>query len=142
MADIYCGVGTFSRFLAELFPRCDLIEENKQALALARENLGGAAAEFFALRDENWARLLSGTAPSYSFMVLDPPRQGLAPSLSRWLAANGPPLLAYVSCDSATLARDSGILIRGGYGLADLRLYDFYPQTSHIESLAVFRRTV
>jgi 23S rRNA (uracil1939-C5)-methyltransferase len=71
--------------------------------------------------------------------VADPPRQGLSPALARWIAAKGPPLLAYVSCDPATLARDSRTLAAGGYTLSDLRLYDFYPQTAHIESLAVFK---
>jgi 23S rRNA (uracil1939-C5)-methyltransferase len=144
MADIFCGVGTFAVFLADLFPKIDLVEENKNALALARANMSGAfhdrlapAAEFFALRDEDWARKRPG---QYGFIVLDPPRTGLSASLAQWLAAEGPPLLAYVSCDPATLARDSGILVSGGYKLVSLKLYDFYPQTSHIESLAVFHK--
>jgi 23S rRNA (uracil1939-C5)-methyltransferase len=50
------------------------------------------------------------------------------------------PLIAYVSCDPATLARDSKELLAGGYELGELGLYDFYPQTAHIESLALFRK--
>ncbi|WP_411048811.1 hypothetical protein [Treponema primitia] len=73
-------------------------------------------------------------------MAADPPRQGLSPALRRTLAQKGPPVLAYVSCDPATLARDSGELLAGGYRLASLTGYDFYPQTAHIESLAVFKR--
>lgn len=141
MADLYCGVGTFACFLSDLFPRIELVEKNKSALALARENIaatGALAAECFALSGDEWAALKTG-APC-RFIVVDPPRQGLSPSLSAWLAAKGPPLLAYVSCDSATLARDSILLRRGGYDLTELRLYDFYPQTAHIESLAVFRK--
>jgi 23S rRNA (uracil1939-C5)-methyltransferase len=144
MADIFCGVGTFAAFLGGLFSRADLIEENRAAIALARENLGaahglhsGPAVEFFALRDEDWARNYPG---HYAFIVADPPRTGLGASLARRLAAEGPPTLAYVSCDPATLARDSRILVSGGYTLASLKLYDFYPQTSHIESLAVFHK--
>ncbi|MDR0315388.1 MAG: methyltransferase [Treponema sp.] len=145
MADLYCGVGTFAAFLGEFFPHIDLVEENKSALSLARENLGFLAAarttpELYALRDEDWVKNVTHNSPAYGFIVVDPPRQGLAPALARWLAAKGPPLLAYVSCDPATLARDSGILVKGGYELAELRFYDFYPQTSHIESLALFRR--
>ncbi|MDR1318127.1 MAG: class I SAM-dependent RNA methyltransferase, partial [Treponema sp.] len=59
---------------------------------------------------------------------------------ARRLAAEGPPLLAYVSCDPASLARDAAVLLGGGYRLAELRFYDFYPQTAHIESLSVFAR--
>jgi 23S rRNA (uracil1939-C5)-methyltransferase len=139
MADLYCGVGTFAAFLGESFPHIDLIEENKTALALARENLAWhKSAAFFAQRSEQWAK--NGLSHRYGFIAADPPRQGFAPALAHSLAADGPPLLAYVSCEPATLARDSAILIKGGYELRELRLYDFYPQTAHIESLAVFIR--
>jgi 23S rRNA (uracil1939-C5)-methyltransferase len=139
-ADLYCGVGTFAAFLDTMFPHIDLIEENKTALALARENLTQPdSAALYAQRSENWAKNNMGHR-RYGFMVLDPPRQGLAPELASRLVANGPPLLAYVSCDPATLARDSKILLKGGYGLTELRWYDFYPQTAHIESLSVFSR--
>ena len=139
MADIYCGVGTFAAFLGELFPHIDLIEENKTALAIARENLTGhKSTAFFAQRGEVWAK--NGFTRRYGFVIADPPRQGLEPALVHRLAAECPPMLAYVSCDPATLARDSKILLAGGYELAQLRWYDFYPQTAHIESLAVFVR--
>jgi 23S rRNA (uracil1939-C5)-methyltransferase len=141
MADLYCGVGTFAALLEDVFPRVDLVEENKRALAIAGENIRGKGREFFALRDSDWVTLRerSGGKP-YGFIVADPPRQGLSPALTRWIAAEGPPLFAYVSCDPATLARDSRKLAAGGYVLSDLRFYDFYPQTAHIESLAVFKK--
>jgi 23S rRNA (uracil1939-C5)-methyltransferase len=146
MADLYCGVGVFAALLGDRFPRIDLVEENQTALALARENLRGEGREFFALRDDEWVRLKTRSGGragkpggSFGFMVADPPRQGLSPALARWIAAEGPPLFAYVSCDPATLARDSRLLRAGGYELSELRFYDFYPQTAHIESLAVFK---
>ena len=140
MADIYCGVGTFAAFLADMFPATDVVEENKNAIGLARENVKGREREFFALRDRDWVKTAERRAGGYGFIVADPPRQGMAPQLAAWLAAQGPPLIAYVSCDPATLSRDSKILTRGGYSLSRLCLYDFYPQTSHIESLAVFSK--
>ena len=139
MADLYCGAGTFAAFLADLFPCIILVEESKAALALARENLSSfGQADFFNRRSEDWAK--NAALGNYGFIVADPPRQGLNPVLTSRLAAEGPPLFAYVSCDPATLARDSKILLQGQYELAELRWYDFYPQTSHIESLAVFSR--
>ena len=119
----------------------DLVEQNGRALALARENVRHAGAEFFALEDDAWVRLKSaGGGTEYGFMVVDPPRQGLSPLFARWLAAGGPALLAYVSCDPATVARDSKLLRAGGYRLTELDFHDFYPHTAHIESLAVFER--
>jgi 23S rRNA (uracil1939-C5)-methyltransferase len=139
MADLYCGVGVFAAFLGALFPRSDLVEENGAAIALARENTRGLKTELFAQTVDVWARN-RGMDGGYGFMVADPPRQGLSPALRQALIRRGPPVLAYVSCDSATLARDSGELISGGYRLEQLTGYDFYPQTSHIEGLAIFRR--
>jgi len=140
MADLYSGVGTFAAFLAGMFPKITVVEENKQAIAIARENLKGADIEFFACSDADWLKKNSRGKPVYGFAVVDPPRQGLARALSRWLAMKGPALLAYVSCDPVTLARDSAILVNGGYELTKLSLYDFYPQTAHIETLAVFEK--
>jgi 23S rRNA (uracil1939-C5)-methyltransferase len=140
MADLYCGVGTFAFFLGDLFPKAVLAEENKAAIALARENLKGCSAEFFALRDTCWQKTLLAGKSAFGFAVVDPPRAGLAPKLSAALSRDGPPLLVYVSCDAASVARDAKILTSGIYKLKELMLFDFYPQTAHIESLAVFEK--
>jgi 23S rRNA (uracil1939-C5)-methyltransferase len=140
MADLYCGVGTFALFLGTQYAKTILAEENKRAVSIARENLKGMNGEFFALRDTEWERAILRRSADFSFAVVDPPRAGLALKLAQSLARNGPPVLAYVSCDSASLARDSKILTGGGYQLDKLTLFDFYPQTSHIETLAVFNR--
>ncbi|MDR1909094.1 MAG: TRAM domain-containing protein [Spirochaetaceae bacterium] len=136
-ADLYSGVGVFAAFLRDRFERLFLAEQNPAALALARENAGEA--EFFAGPSEKaapaWLR-----RGGLSFIVADPPRGGLARSLAESLAAAGPEVLAYVSCNAASLARDARILCGGAYALKSLTLYDFYPQTAHIESLAVFIR--
>jgi len=137
MADLFCGVGVFAAFLGKLFPHLALVEENKAAIALARENMASAAqGDFFAQRSEDWAE--RNNLRGFSFIIADPPRQGLNKSLALRLATEGPPLLAYVSCDPATLARDGKTLTAGNYTLKELRFYDFYPQTAHIESLALF----
>jgi 23S rRNA (uracil1939-C5)-methyltransferase len=138
MADLYCGVGTFAFFLKDMFPGLILAEENKTAVSLARENLKGTQAEFFAVRDTDWLSVLFRR--EFGFAVVDPPRAGLAPKLAAALAREGPPVLAYVSCDAASFARDCKILTNGGYTLKKLNFFDFYPQTAHIESMAVFER--
>ena len=154
MADLYCGAGTFALFLGDLFPKVCLAEENKTAVSLARENLRGINADFFALRDTEWGKTIfkeqktenkdqfaqtgNQKAGAFGFIVVDPPRAGLSPKLAASLTHNGPPFLAYISCDAASLSRDSKILTKGGYKLDKLMLFDFYPQTAHVESLAVF----
>lgn len=146
MADVYCGVGTFASFLGEGPPTgIDLVEANKAALGIAKENMPpGCNVRYHALSDTDWVKSLAGKprakGKSWGFMVLDPPREGLSRLFREWLALNGPELAAYVSCDPATLARDSKILVNGAYSLKELAMYDFYPQTGHIESLALFNR--
>ena len=140
IADLYCGVGTFAAFLGELFPLSVLAEVNKTAVSIARENVRGMNAEFFALRDTDWHKSIFNKNYDFGFAVIDPPRSGISSALAQTLARKGPPVLAYVSCDTSSLARDSKILINGNYKLDKLMLFDFYPQTAHIESLAVFTR--
>jgi 23S rRNA (uracil1939-C5)-methyltransferase len=72
-------------------------------------------------------------------VIVDPPRAGLASDVRAWLASAHPRTLVYVSCNLVTLARDLGELTRGGYEIDDLRLFDFYPQTSHVEAVATLR---
>jgi 23S rRNA (uracil1939-C5)-methyltransferase len=141
MLDLYCGVGTFSLFLKDYFEEIDLVEQNKDALALAVSNVGqskdGKIHNFFAESCENFTK--SGDFGLYDFAVCDPPRAGLAQSVRTALLERPPRVLAYVSCDPVTLARDAKALC-GGYTLESISLHDFYPQTSHIETLAVFTR--
>ena len=141
LADLYCGVGTFASFLADRFPRIDLLEKNPAALALARTNVPPEKARFFALTDNEWVKKKEreNPPPEYGLIIADPPRQGLSPAMRRWLGRAPAPLLIYVSCDPAALARDSGELSKG-WEAPVLKLFDFYPQTAHIESLAVFKR--
>jgi 23S rRNA (uracil1939-C5)-methyltransferase len=139
MADLYAGMGTFSVFLANLFPGADLLEENRASLELAKRSLGGGNFRFYAQNDEAWARRRGGSTEAYGFAVADPPRQGLSRSMTRWLTEHGPPVLAYVSCEPSSLARDCRILA-SAYKIEKLLFFDFYPQTAHIESLVVLKR--
>ena len=145
LADAYCGVGTFAAFLGDgfrgksSFRAIDLVEQNRAALDLATLNMPqGKTVNYYALDDTNWVKNYGDN--SYGFMVLDPPREGLSGPFREWLVKKGPPMAAYVSCDPATLARDSRVLMENGYKIEELTLYDFYPQTAHIECLALFCR--
>ncbi|MDR0684073.1 MAG: class I SAM-dependent RNA methyltransferase [Spirochaetaceae bacterium] len=143
-ADLYCGVGTFAVYLQDIFERIDLLEANKAALNLARVNVPLAKARFSGQRDTVWAMNAGKAAREpYGFAVVDPSRQGLSGAMCRFLRDNCE-ILCYVSCNPLTLARDVVTLLDpeapDGLRLESLTFYDFYPQTHHIESLAVFTR--
>jgi 23S rRNA (uracil1939-C5)-methyltransferase len=74
----------------------------------------------------------------FDIALLDPPREGARPAVMELVTA-AIPCVIYVSCDTATLARDAGILARGGYRLVFFKGFDMFPQTHHIETLACFR---
>jgi 23S rRNA (uracil1939-C5)-methyltransferase len=72
-------------------------------------------------------------------VVLNPPRSGVDETVTEALRAEGPPRLIYVSCDPATLARDIGRL-SSSYEVVNVRAYDLFPQTAHVEVVVVLER--
>lgn len=136
-ADLYCGVGLFGSFLAPSFERLVCVEQNERALSLASSNVPGAGHEFHSASMEAWVRSASAKQ-AFDLVLVDPPRAGLASEVRSWLSRARPPAIVYVSCDPVTLARDSAELLKSGYELRELKAYDFYPQTSHVECYARF----
>jgi 23S rRNA (uracil1939-C5)-methyltransferase len=142
--DLYGGVGTFGVFLTEGFRRVVSVEADPLSAAYAGRNLETGKARVFPGTVENW--LASREGPGHGgadgktpdLIVLDPPRAGVSPALRAFLKKAGSPLILYISCDPGSLARDSAFLLENGYSLAEYRLFDFYPQTAHVESLCRF----
>lgn len=136
--DLYCGVGLFGAFLADRFRSVLAVESNPHSLAYARRNIPGPAHRFLEGRLEDLA--LKGRLPAPDsppdLVLVDPPRPGLDAAVRDWLLENRPPRLLYVSCNPATLARDLKTLTATTYRVDALKLFDFYPQTAHIESVA------
>jgi tRNA/tmRNA/rRNA uracil-C5-methylase (TrmA/RlmC/RlmD family) len=140
--DLYCGAGLFAGLLAAAVGEAGAvigIEEEAAAVRDARHNL----------RDWPWARVLRGDVATVlgrlgpdaaSIAVLDPPRAGADPAVVGLLCRSALRRIAYVSCDPATLARDLRLLLDGGWQLADLRAFDAFPMTHHIECLATLTR--
>lgn len=140
--DMYSGAGTFSVFLAGIFKKTFLVEHNRDALVHAEVNMAGKSHETYGLSGERWVRenasmVLRNNGP-FDAAVIDPPRSGMEKEVCRWLCQSGIPHIRSVSCDPSTQSRDAALLIKAGYKLEELFLLDFYPQTSHIESLAYF----
>jgi 23S rRNA (uracil1939-C5)-methyltransferase len=112
------------------------IEQNPLCQKFAEKNLGKNC-EFHAMGAEEWcgqnAELLSE-----AYVLIDPPRAGITNELCDALCKNKSRKLLYISCNPATLARDTSKLLNAGYELVDVQGFAFYPQTFHLEMLAVF----
>jgi 23S rRNA (uracil1939-C5)-methyltransferase len=133
VVDAYCGVGVYGRTLARAGARVTGIELDPEAAAAAR---AGAPEGFRVIEGAVEARL--GDALPAALAILNPPRTGVDERVTTQLSASSVERVIYVSCDPATLARDLGRL--AGYTLAGLHAFDLFPQTAHVETVAVLRR--
>lgn len=134
-ADLYCGVGLFGALLGARSKVITSVESSSLSVSFARRNIRGPRSEFFPMTVEQWIES-GGARKRPDAVIVDPPRVGLGPEVRQHLCALKSPRLVYVSCNPVTLARDLGQLVRAGYALEELRVFDFYPQTSHIETVA------
>ncbi len=142
--DAYCGSGLFSRFLAERAGSVFGIEQDREAVACARENLSRAGlrnASFHGGDVVEGLQDLLTRRVRMDVAVLDPPRTGCVRGVLDALVELAPRRIVYVSCDPATQARDARRLADRGYSLAALQPLDMFPQTSHLEVVAVLKKT-
>ncbi|MAF37927.1 MAG: hypothetical protein CL696_03435 [Chloroflexi bacterium] len=135
LLDAYTGVGTFAILLAPHVKQVIAVEESSAAVADAKQNAGELQNVDFVLgRTEDVLRKLPVTP---DVVVLDPPRSGCQPRALESLIAMAPSRVAYVSCDAETLGRDLKILCAGGYRLDEVVPLDMFPQTHHVECVAL-----
>jgi 23S rRNA (uracil1939-C5)-methyltransferase len=137
--DLYSGSGVFSRFISENFFRTVMVEHNKSAVVFAERNLAGKNHESYGVSGEVWTKYHAENcmkkSGAFDFALADPPRSGMEKSVANFLCGSKIPVIKSLSCNPSTQARDIKILLRGGYRIKNVFLLDFYPQTSHIESL-------
>jgi len=132
--DLFSGVGVFAAFLQDVFAKVVAVEWNEGCLRHARVNLGPRC-EFMSRSAEDY--LAEQIPQGIDYLVVDPPRAGLSPEVRAALLQARPRRMAYVSCDPVTLARDVGEFVRNGWTLELVEGFDFYPQTHHLEMLAI-----
>jgi 23S rRNA (uracil1939-C5)-methyltransferase len=142
--DLFCGLGNFTLPLARRAGRVLGIEADAALIDKAQRN-----AQHNQLQNAEFrlADLYSSDTPDpwgterFDKWLLDPPRTGAVEVVKRLPAEGGPRRILYVSCNPATLARDSEVLAHHkGYRLAAAGVMDMFPQTSHVEAMALFER--
>lgn len=140
IADLYCGVGTFGVLLAPGAKEVFGVESEEANIRFLKRNLAQNGIGNYAVCEgtsEEWIGQILDR--NVDLLILDPPRKGLAPGLARALADDPVRTLTYLSCNPATLARDLKILLQA-YELAEVKVFDFFPHTPHIETLTVLNR--
>ncbi|MDQ6686049.1 MAG: TRAM domain-containing protein [Actinomycetota bacterium] len=140
--DLYAGAGLYSAFLAEAVGSAGsvtAVESDRRAAECAAVNLVELPWASVVLSRVD--RLVTSWVSAHAdLVVLDPPRAGAKRVVTRWVAGLAPRAVAYVACDPATLARDLSYFSDAGYELADLRAFDQFPMTHHVECVALLQR--
>lgn len=145
--DLYCGIGTISLFLADSAKKVCGVEIIPQAIEDARENAernGITNAEFFVGKAEEvlpkFYEEMNSNMRHPDVIVVDPPRKGCDEACLDTMLKMQPKRIVYVSCDSATLARDLRILCDGGYEVTRIRGVDQFGMTVHVETVVLLGR--
>lgn len=141
--DLYCGIGgSMARWLRHT-PHVAGIECDGEAIECAQLNAPGASIlrGLCAQRLPQLRELVALFAPEHRQLYANPPRLGLEPEVLNWITSESrPQRLAYLSCSPGTLRRDLLALTHAGYEVTALRPFDFFPQTHHVETLALLHR--
>ena len=142
--DLYCGIGTISLFLAQKAKQVYGVEIVPQAIEDAKRNAklnGFTNAEFYVGKaEEVLPKKYREDGIKADVIVVDPPRKGCDEALLQTIVQMRPKRVVYVSCDSATLARDLKYLTREGYELVKGTVVDQFPHTVHVETVCLLSR--
>lgn len=139
--DLFCGLGNFSLPMAKYCAKVVGVEGSETMVSRAQMNAqanGLANAAFFCADLEKNECLTMLSAQQFTKLLIDPPRSG-ALEIAKQIDNLAPQRLVYVSCNPATLARDSDVLVnQKGYQLSAVGVMDMFPHTTHVESIALF----
>lgn len=141
LSDLYSGTGLFSIYLSSSVKNAYGIEENKSAIKLAQksaEKNNIKNCRFFEGKVENtFLEIYEKQKGDRNVFIVDPPRQGLSKDMLNYLKDYPSNQLVYISCEPAKLARDLNFLYKNGYKINNLIVTDMFPQTKHMETIAI-----
>jgi 23S rRNA (uracil1939-C5)-methyltransferase len=139
--DAYCGVGTLSLIFAKIAKKVIGVECVPEAIADAQENAKTNQIDnvsFVCANAEEFVTSSGNKAlAAVDVVILNPPRKGCEPAFLEGIKRLRPRKVVYISCDPATLARDLALLSTGGYRVDQIQPYDMFPQTAHVECIAI-----
>jgi 23S rRNA (uracil1939-C5)-methyltransferase len=138
IADLYAGVGLFSVSLAQSGrERITAVEGDRTSARDLADNASACGASIRVI-NSSVEQYLAAPGRRADTVIVDPPRTGISRAAMETVVRSGPTRVVYVSCDPPTMARDAKRLVDGGYRLASVRAFDLFPNTPHVEAVAVF----
>ena len=140
--DAYCGTGTVGIIAAKKAKRGIGVEINKSAVNDAEKNAALNLCENIKFYCGDAGEFLEKSGETFGVVFTDPPRAGCSKKFLNSLCNSGVKKVVYISCNPETLARDLRFLIKNGYSVDKLIPFDMFPQTSHIETVALLVRNI
>jgi 23S rRNA (uracil1939-C5)-methyltransferase len=143
--DAYCGMGTIGQYLARFCEKVVGVESHPTAIEDALKSAGKnriGNISFYKGRAEQILKdqLKAGGKYKFDVVIVDPPRAGLHPAAREAVLEHAPKKIVYVSCNTATFARDLGEMMKAGYELRTVQPVDMFPHTAHIETVSVLQK--
>lgn len=148
LIDAYCGSGLFTITLSSLFSSSMGIDIAGASIVSARENAAANKVSNASFMTADASKLFEQVTYPHdkTVVIIDPPRKGCDDPFLQQLLKFGPRRIVYVSCNVHTQARDVGVLVEGlghcRYEIESLQGFDFFPQTGHVEGVAILARTL
>jgi 23S rRNA (uracil1939-C5)-methyltransferase len=136
LLDVYCGVGLFSRWFAPHVKKIIGVESSESACLDFAENL--AEYDDVAIYQGNAQDILPYLDAKPDLVLVDPPRAGLDEKVLESIIRMSPKNIIYISCDPSTFTRDASRFIQKGYQMQSIKPFDMFPQTYHVEVVAIF----
>lgn len=143
--DAYCGMGTIGQYLARFCNRVVGVEAHPSAVddalkSAGKNKVGNISFYKGKAEDVLQQQLKPGGKYQFDVLILDPPRAGLHPKARDAFIKHGAKKVVYVSCNTATFARDLGAFLDAGYELRTVQPVDLFPHTAHIETVALLQK--
>ena len=143
--DCYCGIGAIGQYLSRFCEKVVGIESStsavEDALKSAGKNKIGNISFYKGAAEHVLTRQLApGGKYKFDCIILDPPRAGLHRKVIKSVLGHAPEKIVYVSCNTATFARDLGEFLKGGYELRMVQPIDLFPHTAHVETVALLQK--
>ena len=141
LIDMYSGVGVSTVLFSSMFEKVIAIENNREAVEMADKNaiLNGVdnAKNILGKAEDEISKL---EIPKNSYVFVYPPRAGLKSEVKEKIISSGVDNMIYMSCDSASLARDLKEFLANGYSIQKIKIYDMFPRTLQVECIALIQR--
>jgi 23S rRNA (uracil1939-C5)-methyltransferase len=140
IVELYAGVGALTVFLAPHTKQLQAVEFGGTSVTYGRKNMEAQGFSSVRFVQGDAGEFLQSRSTPPEMLYLDPPRKGCEPPVLQEILKLMPRQVVYVSCNPATLARDLRILCDGGYVFQSYRCFDMFPQTAHVETVAMLQK--